>query len=376
LFERALALIRPLRLDVNLELDLAEAQRVPQEKAAIAERAAKRAQEIGDRAGEALARTVLARTHLEFSSESVAVDDLERLARETLTLLEKGQDAAASGRAWYALSEAANYRGRFEERALAAEQALQCFERAGAHHFELAGLPWALVYGPRPADQALETLDSFLERNPSPYGHLCRAQLLAMLDRFEEAWETAVAVAARLREVSGRADVDLALGEMAALAGEHELGAPHLQRGCDILKRLGQEAELSTYAPQLARSLCELGRYELAEPLAQLGHDLADERDLTAQAWWRLAQARIHAYRDEQSEAERLVREAVAILGQTDALNMQGDAYTDLADVLSQGGDSREAQAALAKAMVCYQRKKNLTRVAQVRPRLEALADD
>jgi tetratricopeptide (TPR) repeat protein len=370
LLERALALIRPLRLDVNLELDLAEAQQAPQAKMAIAGQAAQRAQEVGDRAAEALARAVVARTQLEFSSAASAVDDLERLAREALDLLGPGADAAACGRAWYVLSEAANYRGRFEERALAAEQALRCFERAGAHHFELAGLPWALVYGPRPADEALETLDSFLERSPAPYGHLCRSQLLAMLDRFDEAWERALAIAERLREVSGRADIDLALGEMAAAAGEHKLAVPHLQRGCETLKRLGQTAELSSYAPLLGRSLCELGLHELAEPWAQLGCELADERDNTAQASWRQAQACIHAHRGERGEAERLARESVSILEETDALNMQGDAYTDLADVLSQAGKSREARAALEEAIDCYRRKKNVARVRQVTPRL------
>ena len=152
LLERALTLIRPLRLDVNLELDLADAQQGPQARAAIAEQAATRAREIGDRAAEALAAVVVAQSDLEAGSWPNVVDDLERLAREALALLEPLADGAALGRVWYALSEAANYRGRFEERALAAEQALHFFERARAHHFELAGLPWALVHGPRPAD--------------------------------------------------------------------------------------------------------------------------------------------------------------------------------------------------------------------------------
>jgi class 3 adenylate cyclase/tetratricopeptide (TPR) repeat protein len=373
LLERALTLIRPLRLDVNLELDLAEARETPQAQAAIAEQAAKRAREIGDRAAEALALVVVAWTDLESASRPDIVDDLEQRAREALSLLESRADEAARGRVWYALAEAANYRGHFEERALAAEQALHCFELARAHHFELAGLHWALVNGPRPADEALETLDSFLATCPAPYPLIGRAHLLAMLNRFDEAWELALSISDPLRESSGRMNVELDLGALAAVAGEHELAVPYLRRGCDTLERLGQKAHLSTYAPELGHSLCELGCYEDAEPLAQLGRELAAEQDLPAQAQWRRVQARVHAHRGERSEAEQLVREAVSIIEQTDALNMQGDNYCDLADVLEQAGNTREAQAALEHAVQLYQRKKNLAMVAKVRTELESL---
>ena len=375
LLERALTLIRPLRLDVNLELDLAEAQQTPQAQAAIAEQAAKRAGEIGDRAAETLALVIVAQTHLESADRPGVLEDLERLAREALALLEPA-DGAARGRVWYALSELANYRGRFEERALAAEQALRCFELARAHHFELAGLPWALVYGPRPADEALKTLDSFLATTPAPYGLIGRAHLLAMLNRFDQAWELAISISERLRELSERADIELHLGGIAAIAGEHELAVPYLRRACDALERLGQRAHLASYAPEFGRSLCELGLYEDAEPLAQLGRELAEKQDMTAQAKWREVQARVHAHRGEHTEAERLAREAVSIIEQTDALNMQGDAYSDLAEVHSQAGKSREAHAALEQALDRYKRKKNLARVAQIRPRLAALEEE
>ena len=371
LLERALTLIRPLRFDVNLELDLAEAQQAPQERAAIAEQAAARARESGDRAAEALAAMVVAQSDLEAGS-LLDVDALERLAREALTLLEPSADGAALGRVWYALSEAANYRGRFEERALAAEQALHCFELASAHHFELAGLHWALVHGPRPADQALDTLDSFLATSPAPYALLGRAHLLAMLNRFDEAWNLALTVSERLREASER-ELVLDLGALAAVAGEHELAVPYLQRGCEALERLGQRSHLSTYAPELGRSLCELGRYEDAEPWAQLGRELAAEKDITAQAQWRQVQARVHAHRGEHRQAEQFAHEAVAIIEQSDALNMQGNTYCDLAEVLAQAGRSREAHGALEQALDRYNRKKNLAMVTQLRPRLKAL---
>ena len=130
---------------------------------------------------------------------------------------------------------------------------------------------------------------------------------------------------------------------------------------------------LSTYAPQLGRSLCALGRYDEAEPLAQLGRELGDEQDVVTQMLWRQVQALVHAYRGEHAEAERLAREAVTIAERTDGLNYQGDAFCDLAEVLAAAGRTDEAAEALEQALDRYERKKNLAMVAQVQPKLEAL---
>ena len=97
----------------------------------------------------------------------------------------------------------------------------------------------------------------------------------------------------------------------------------------------------------LGRSLCMLGGYDEAEPLAQLGRELSDDQDLFAQTLWRQVQALVHASRGEHVEAEALAREAVAMMERSDALNFQGDALRDLAEVLQAAGRSDEAAATL-----------------------------
>jgi hypothetical protein len=54
-------------------------------------------------------------------------------------------------------------------------------------------------------------------------------------------------------------------------------------------------------------------------------------------------------------------------------VNLQGDTYCDLAEVLAATGRTEEAAEALVQALDRYERKKNLAMVAQARPRLEAL---
>ena len=202
---------------------------------------------------------------------------------------------------------------------------------------------------------------------------LRRAQLLAMLGRFDEAWAVALPTAERMRELNGDDTGDFALGEIAICAGDHEAAVHWFRRSCTALEQRGHPALLSTYAPKLGRSLCELGRYDEAEPLAELGRELGDERDYVTQMYWRQVKALVLAHRGEHREAERLARESVQVTEGTDGLNDQGDAYYYLARVLAEAGRSDDAAEALEQALDRYERKKNLAMVAQVKPKLEEL---
>ena len=88
---------------------------------------------------------------------------------------------------------------------------------------------------------------------------------------------------------------------------------------------------------------------------------------------WRQARARVLAVRGEAGEAERLAREAVAIGNETDLVDAQGDAYADLAEVLSLGGKNGEAADALEDALARYTRKGNLVQASRVESRLAEL---
>jgi class 3 adenylate cyclase/tetratricopeptide (TPR) repeat protein len=372
LLERALALTRPLGLDVHLELDLADAHERPRERAAVAEAAAERAGRSGDEAGQALALVVAAHARLDFE-EAPQVDELERLAKAALPLLEEAGDHDGLARVWLALGAGvALFRFRFEEMAQAGERVLSHWRLAGSNRFSGTGLLPALVRGPRPADEALQTLDSVLPATTSPWDLFWRAQLLAMLGRRDEGWATALPAVQRAREVSGGSNTvgEAALGEIAALGGDYETAAEYFRTVCDAHRKRGARSTLSTSAPQLGRYLCALGRYDEAEPLAQLGRELGDDTDVATQMLWRQVQARVYAQRGEHAQAERLAREAVAIGEQTDALNAQGDALTDLGEVLAAAGRTEEACEALEQALGRYERKRNVAMVAQIRRNL------
>jgi tetratricopeptide (TPR) repeat protein len=89
---------------------------------------------------------------------------------------------------------------------------------------------------------------------------------------------------------------------------------------------------------------------------------------------WRQAMAKVLARRGRQAEAEKLIRDAVAIAETTDMLDQQADVYLDLAEVLALGGRRREAAAAFGQALERYQRKGNLVSARAVEARLADLA--
>jgi tetratricopeptide (TPR) repeat protein len=323
-----------------------------------------------------LARVVAASAHVIFA-EDPAYDELDALCRAALPLLEQEGNHAGLVNVWDALAMGvANLRWRYEEQAYAAEQALHHARLAGQPPTRLFSLPMALVYGPRPADEALRALEAALPDPTPPWPLLHRAWLLAMLCRFDEAWSVGREASARLLELTGASAGRQHLAEIATLEGDHEASAGLLRELCEQLQQRGERSTLSTYAPRLGRSLCALGRYDEAEPLADLGRELGDEHDVATQVWWRQVKALVLAQRGEHAVAIALAGEAVAIAEDTDALSFQGDALSDLADVLARAGRVDEAAEALEQAFERYERKKNLAMVSQVRPKLEALREE
>src|SRR5437870_13705085 len=124
----------------------------------------------------------------------------------------------------------ANFRGQWEDWSQAAERALRHASLAGQRTTHLFALELGLASGPRPADEALQTLDALLPENPHPSLLLVRAWLLAMLARSEEAAQIAHEAGERWRELTGDDTVDWLLGFIATTAGDHEDAAAHLHR--------------------------------------------------------------------------------------------------------------------------------------------------
>ena len=372
LLDRALTLRRPLRSEVNAELDLAQALwHDPERAAAVCEDAAVRAEEAGDETGEALARAMALHYHLMVAGGPP--DELETLLLEARRRLEEAEDHAGLVYVWSALGYGvANARSRSDDWAAASEQALHHSRLAGRSSPPPTDLGISLVTGSRPADEALEAVERLLAEAWSPGLLASRAWLLAMLERTDEAWQDALEAEARLQ--SGHRWADWWLAEISTLAGDHEDASNRLRVVCDWLDATEQLPFLETYLGRLGCSLCRLGRFDEAEQAAERERSLEETLGgLVPNYLWRQVLARVHAHRGELAEAERLAREAVAASEQTDSLDDQCRVLWDLAEVLAAAGRLDEAEAAFEQALDRCRRKKNLALARQVRERLVEL---
>jgi tetratricopeptide (TPR) repeat protein len=142
--------------------------------------------------------------------------------------------------------------------------------------------------------------------------------------------------------------------------------------GCRRLEELGERAWLSTAAAALAQALYELDRLDQAETWAQRSRELGASDDLATQSLWRQAEAKLLARRGQREEAERLTRDAVAILDPTQSLDSRADSLVDLATVLELVGKPQEARAALERALDLHELKGNVVMAERMRTRLSA----
>jgi class 3 adenylate cyclase/tetratricopeptide (TPR) repeat protein len=371
LYERALALRK--QLDILLVVDFAAGSVETDLQAGIValDEAVEAAEKEGDAAGAALARAAAASLRMETGEASA--EELERLARAALPLLEAAGDDARLSRGWELLAHGVHRTSlRYDEVEQASEQALLHARLAGEKWSYPAGIMLALLAGSRPIAEVLQRLDAFAEQYTHPRIDMYRAICLAMLDRTAEAQALGDAAAKRFRELAGRNPYFWELDEF---AGNYAAAAEQLRDFCDYLSEQGRWALLSGYLSMRGRMLCEVGRYDEAEQLAAQGRDLGHEHNAVTQSAWRRVAALVAAHRAEHTEAERLAREALTYSQQTDSPRLQGNAYYDLGEVLQAAGRREEAAAAWHEALDRYERKGIIPYVRRTRERLSALQE-
>ena len=196
----------------------------------------------------------------------------------------------------------------------------------------------AIHVGPMPVEQALRWLDTHAAAVDSRHALVSatRAVLLAMLGRFDDARALVAAVLER------QASYGVQLGGLTAyswyvetLAEDHVAGERMARRAYEELETEGSIAFSSTVACQWAQSLYELSRYDEAKAALAIGEEYSATDDTVNQILVPQVRAKLLAREGDDNSAKRLARDAVAIAENTDWLNVQGDALTDLAHILT-----------------------------------------
>jgi tetratricopeptide (TPR) repeat protein len=160
-------------------------------------------------------------------------------------------------------------------------------------------------------------------------------------------------------------------GWLALDAGDAVTAERVLREGCEALRSAGDKSYLSTAAAVLAEALVELGRIDEAEEWTRVSEETGSSDDLATQFGWRTQRARVLARRGEYAEAERLAREALAMIEARPAgrpgISWLGDVLLWLADVLRVIGKVPEAREAAEGALETYELKGHIPKIAKAR---------
>jgi class 3 adenylate cyclase/tetratricopeptide (TPR) repeat protein len=380
LLERAAALLAPDEIDLALENEIGDALVwIGRADDALqrAEELTERAAAAGDRVGELCGR-IRAQLFRRSQGPAETTATLAALLDEALPVFEAVAHDLALYIGYSALAEMEDQRGHVDASLEAAERAFSHAQRAGHEPTWLLAIRSACrFFGTTPVTELLAWLDEMEPRaGEDHFLRAYRANALAMLGRFEEARSILAESRAKQAERGG----GILLANLTAFesvwvelwAGDPVAAAEFGAEGFRLHEELGDETFLANAAGYLAQALYALGRIDDADAWSRRASELGGT-EVWAQIIWSQVRAKVLARRGEHAEAERLAREAVSIADDTDQLDVCGDAYADLAEVLALGGKPTEAAQALEQALDRYERKGNLVSAQRTRDRLAQL---
>jgi DNA-binding SARP family transcriptional activator/class 3 adenylate cyclase/tetratricopeptide (TPR) repeat protein len=312
---------------------------------------------------------------------SAPIDDARRVAESALRVLEGHRDELGQCRAWCLWAEHSLVEGRLGPADGAWQRAAEHARRAGNDLALLEVLDWraaAAVFGPTPVPEAIERCEALREQvqsSPVVLASVLRAlaALHAMKGDLDEAHRLVDASDEIIGELGGlHAAVSQQEALVEMLAGQPAAAEERLRAGYERLEAMGEKALLATTAAMLAQVVYAQGREDEAEELCRVTERAAAANDLAAQVTWRGVCAKRLAEQGRADEAEPLAREAVRLAEPTDLLTIRADAWVDLAAVLRHGGQSREADVAIAAALALYEQKGDVVSAERARLQLAA----
>jgi class 3 adenylate cyclase/tetratricopeptide (TPR) repeat protein len=371
LLTRAAELLRPVRLDLALELQVAFHMNTVDGRAGAeaADDVANRAERAGDHSGALLARA-MALILRSGAGDVLLGEEAEELCHRALPTEEARGDARRLALLWELVAVGAHHRMR-NDAAVGAAACAVSYQHLGGGSSMGEIFDWALVLGTRAAEEGLRMLDELEGSRPPGAGDLSRAVHLAMVGRFDEAWALAQARAHHLHEVTGSpaqgADY---LALLANIEGDRERACRHHR---DLLAAIpsGSDSIAASFELPLARDLCYLDCCAEAEPLLHHARSLPQGPALRAMGSG--VEALTLAARGRLVEAEASARTGIAATEDMDNPWLEAWAHEDLATVLERGGRIDEAREELERALTIWERKGCLPCADRIRAQIDSL---
>jgi class 3 adenylate cyclase/tetratricopeptide (TPR) repeat protein len=341
------------------------------------------ARDVGDAA--MVANTGILRLYLLESTDPKRLSrDAQLSAERLIATLDELGDQLGLAKAWRLVGDLHATQSMYGAADEALERAIVHARRAGDAREEadcLGRYVGSGVYGPAPVREVERRCEELLSSSGGVGGRgapalRALASVRAMEGRFEESRKLAEQARTLFQEFGLRlraAFVWETTGEIELLAGDPVAAERALRAGYEAAVEVGEQGFQATVAALLAHALVEQGRFEEADRFTTLSQASAAADDVASQVLWRTARSRILAASGAASEAESLMREAVALVEVTDDVNMHADTLVELAVVLGATGQAKEASDVLDEANALYMRKGNVAAAEAARRRREAL---
>ena len=385
LTERALALTpvdSPDRTDLGLLLASAllatgEAERATEAVSQAASDA------VGDPLREAHAAVQRAYVRL-FSEPDADYGEFTATAEEAIPVFEQADDQLGLARAWRIWSTRPWREGRVAEATTALTRSFEHAQASGNAHEEADTFQWLVVahyQSPTTAEEGVEMCMGFPERahrDRTGYAALLLLQgafemLRGEIERGRSLYRQGQEI---YRELGQRHS--LAMGAMIAAdaemqAGEAERAEALLQPAIEVLLELEDRAFTAETAALLSGALFAQGKIAEAARYASISEGAALDGDIFQMSAWRIVRALVLVAQGEHAEAERLAREAVALLAHCDSPNTRGDAALALAAVLMAQGLTSDATPYIEQALGAFEEKGNVVGARRARELLAVL---
>jgi class 3 adenylate cyclase/tetratricopeptide (TPR) repeat protein len=299
-------------------------------------------------------------------------------AERALPVFELERDERGLNRAWF-LTHWARFRtGRYAASIDAAEKAVEHAARAGDRREQLRGLgqiAMAALWGPMPVEEAFRRCDELVERADG--GQLVeafvarvRGGLCAMngdFDRGRELFERSMRIYEELGHPISAVGVVSEVQRLERQAGRLEVAERELRSAYARLEELGDLGYVSWMAAALARVLADRGEYAEAVELARVCREELQPDIAYAQVVARLVESAALAADSREEEAEARALDALALVEETDMLDLHGDVLVALADLDLRAERTAAADERIATALELYERKGDVVSAARVR---------
>ena len=332
-----------------------------------------------------LARTArLATLYLRYTTGPERREGVLSEVEAMMPALDADGDHAGLARAWrlvaYLQWDVLQYGRGSESAERASEHAAAAGDDVLARSF-LGSLAGVAVFGSTPVEEALAICESVLarardDRKSTAIAEAALGHLEAMRGNFDRARQLYRKSRASLEEFGWRlcaALTSLDSADIEVLAGDLHAAEAELCRDFTSLEEMGEHSFIAMTAAMLADVLYRQEDYESADRFVLRAREVASPDDVGAQFLWRCVNAKLLARRGRREQAREEMTATLALIEESDQLDLQGKGLLDLAEIQLVLGDAQGAHTSCVAAQEKFDQKGNLVLSERARSLAEGL---